>query len=281
MSEIQSNKKVKRRIILIYDFSDSANNALRFAVKLCEVLKSELLILNIQKNKDFKTNDNKILLYELISNLKQSYNFDIEGLVINGKIKKIFVALYEKYEGIMFVVGQNNKHFTNQISFKLFLNLVRNSKIPWLSIPENAELGDFSKIVLPISYTRQNKEKIAWASYFYRLHNTTINAVSAQGKDGFIKIGISNNVLFLKKMYNTLEVEYNVLPTEKTIHEITNYSLEYANQINAALTIELISNSPDIFDLLFGPQERNFIFNNFKIPVLCINPLDDMYVICN
>jgi len=282
VTEIKENKKVLRRIILLYDFSAASDNALRFALKMSEVLKSELAILNIFSRKDKQNiDDNKLKLQTIINDLKNSYSFEIEGFVIEEEIHKIFKAFYERYEGIMIVVGINGKNFTNGISFKKYLKMVRQSKIPWLSVPEKAEIGDFSKIVLPVSYTRQNKEKIAWASYFYRLNKSIIFALTAKAKDGFIKIGVNNNTIFLKKMYHTLEIEYNVIPTEKNIHDIDNHALDYALQNNAALIIALVSTRPDIFDILFGPNERKLIINQQNIPVLSINPLDDMYIICN
>lgn len=282
MTEIKENKKVLRRIILLYDFSAASDNALKFALKMSEVLKSELAVLNVFSSKaknDVK--ENKLKLQTKINELKSNYSFDIEGFVIEGDVQKIFKVFYEKYEGIMIVVGISGKNFTNQISFKGFLKMVRNSKIPWLSVPENAQIGDFSKIVLPVSYTRQNKEKIAWASYFYRLNKSIIYALPATAKDGFIKIGVKNNIIFLKKMYQTLDVEYEIIPTEKNIHQIDDFALEYAMENNAALIIALVSTRPDIFDILFGPNERKLIINQQNIPVLSINPLDDMYIICN
>lgn len=282
MTEIKENKKVLRRIILLYDFSTASDNALKFALKMSEVLKSELAVLNVFSSKaknDVK--ENKLKLQTKINELMSNYSFDIEGFVIEGDVQKIFKVFYEKYEGIMIVVGISGKNFTNQISFKGFLKMVRNSKIPWLSVPENAQIGDFSKIVLPVSYTRQNKEKIAWASYFYRLNKSIIYALPATAKDGFIKIGVKNNIIFLKKMYQTLDVEYEIIPTEKNIHQIDDFALEYAMENNAALIIALVSTRPDIFDILFGPNERKLIINQQNIPVLSINPLDDMYIICN
>lgn len=282
MTEIKKDKKVLRRIVLIYDFSISANNALNFALKMCEVMKSELAILNVFNEKlNNVVSENKLNLQAKIEELKSNFSFEIEGFVIEGDVQKIFKAFYEKYEGIMIVLGISGKDFTNDISFKKFLKMVRQSKIPWLTVPEKAEIGDFSKVVLPVSYTRQNKEKIAWASYFYRLNKSVIFALTASAKDGFIKIGVKNNVLFLKKMYKTLDVEFEIISTEKNIHDIDNYSIEFASTQNAGLVIALVSTRPDIFDLLFGPNERKLIINKKNLPVLSINPLDDMYIICN
>jgi len=35
-----------------------------------------------------------------------------------------------------------------------------------------------------------------------------------------------------------------------------------------------------LFDYIAGPPEKTLIVNKFQIPVLCINPRDDLYVMC-
>lgn len=276
-------KKIKRQILVLFDFSKTSENALLHGIKLSQVLKSSLTIVFplIKTMKDDDRASLKQSLGNRIAQLNAETSIEIQAFAPDKKIKSFYRALYEKVEGIIYLIGIEDGKFACGIGMRLFLKMVRNSKIPWMSVPHDAPVNAYTHVVLPLSYNRQVKEKIAWASYFHRLNQSAIHALAPKAKDGFIKIGIYKNTEFLKKMYSSLDVYYKLIPTEKNIHEIDDYALQYAVEHNAAPVIILVTPNPDIFDLLFGATERKLIMNNNQIPVLCINPLDDMYVVCS
>ncbi len=282
MSEKRS-EKIKRQIIVLYDFSNASDNALNHGITMCRVLKSHLtivmpLIYDISEN---RRKENKAALKQLVSQLMQQLEFGVQAFAPDQPLKKFFRPLYEKIEGIMIVAGIEDDRFVCGLSMNQFLRLVRKSRIPWLTVPPDAPVNDFNSVVLPLSYTRQTKEKIAWASYFHRLNQSAIHALVPAAKDGFIKVGIYKNKEFLKKMYSTLEVYFKLIETENNIHQIDPYALNYAVEHNAAPVIVLVTPRPDLFDIIFGAVEKKIIMNVQNVPVLCINPLDDMYVVCS
>ena|GEM_PF-2783816 len=276
-------EKAKRQIIVLYDFSSSSDNALRHGLKMCFVLKAGLtLVYPLLKGEDASERGvRKVQMKALVSRLQLEYGIEVQAFAPDKKLKFFFRPLYEQIEGIMLVAGITGKNFVCGLSMVAFLKLVRKSRVPWLTVPEFTPVGDYNHVVLPISYSRQTKEKIAWASYFHRLNQSAIHVLAPKGKDGFIKIGIYKNTEFLKKMYTTLEIYFKLIQTEKTINDIDEYALSYASEHLYAPVIITVTPSQDIFDLLFGATERKIIMNQQGIPVLCINPLDDMYVVCS
>ncbi len=282
MSSTQE-KKIKRQILVLYDFSSTSENALAHGISMCKALKSSLTIVFpfIKSDSQDRRNELKKALREKITQLIAQTQLEIQAFAPDKPIYSFYRPLYEKVEGIMYVIGIQGKHFACGIRMKMFLKMVRNSRIPWLTVPASAAVNSFSHVILPLSYNRQVKEKIAWASYFHRLNQSAIHAIVPSAKDGFIKIGIYKNTEFLKKMYASLEIYYKLIVTDKNIHDITGYALSYASEHNAAPLITLVTPRPDLFDVLFGAPERKTIMNQHNIPVLCINPLDDMYVVCS
>jgi hypothetical protein len=279
----QEKKKVKRRILVLYDFSPSAENALRHGLKMCAVLRSHLTLVFplIHGMTTGERSERKTALSSLITEIRREYDIEADAFAPEQPLKNFFRPLYEKVEGIMIVAGISGKEFVCRIRMNQFLKMVRRSRIPWLTVPETAPVNDYNHIVLPLSYNRQSKEKTAWASYFHRLNQSAIHALVPVAKDGFIKTGIYKNTEFLKKMYSTLDIYYKLIPTEKNIHQIDPFAIEYAVEHTAAPVIVLVTPRPDLFDLLSGAVERKIIMNTRNVPVLCINPLDDMYVVCS
>lgn len=276
-------KQVKRQIIVLYDFSSSAENALQHGIKMCSVLKSHLTLVlpALKGSTPEKLQEMKQMLGQLVTRLQNQHEFDVQAFAPDKPVQKFFRPLYEKIEGIMFVCGIVENHFVCGITMNRFLRLVRRSRIPWLAVPHGAPVNDNNHVVLPLSYNRQTKEKIAWASYFHRLNKSAIHALVPEAKDGFIRTGIFKNTEFLKKMYSTLEIYYKLINTGKNIHQIDPYAIDYAVEHSAAPVIVLVTSRPDIFDIVFGAVEKKIIMNPQNVPVLCINPLDDMYVVCS
>ncbi len=279
----KEEKKIKRQIIVLFDFSASAENALKHGIQMCKVLKSGLTITFplIKNMSNEKREEMKQQLAHIVTHLQQNTELDVQAFAPSQPLKKFYKPLYEKIEGIMIVAGIEGKNFVCGMTMQQYLRCVRNSRIPWLAVPPSAPVNDYTHIVLPLSYSRQTKEKIAWASYFHRLNQSAIHALTPVAKDGFIKTGIYKNTEFLKKMYNSLEVYYKLIPTDKNIHHIDPYAIDYALEHSAAPVIILVSPRPDIFDIVLGAAERKIILNSENIPVLCITPLDDMYVVCS
>jgi hypothetical protein len=278
----QEQKKQSRQVIVLYDFSSSSQNGLQHAISMSKVLKAGLtLVFPLTKDDIDLRNSRKAELASIVAQVEAQHNLNVQAFAPDKPLKSFFIPLYEKIEGIMIVAAIEDNGFVCGISMRHFLSLVRKSRIPWLTVPVKATINDFNHIVLPLSYNRQTKEKIAWASYFHRLNKSAIHVLSPLGKDGFIKTGIYKNTEFLKKMYSTLEVYFKLIKTEKSIHHIDLFAVDYAVEHDAAPVIILVTPRPDIFDILFGSVERKIIMNQQNVPVLCLNPLDDMYVVCS
>jgi len=279
----KEEKKVKRRILVLYDFSPSAENALRHGLRMCAVLRSHLTLVFplIPGMNSGERTGKKTALSSLITDIRNEYDLEVDAFAPEQPLKKFFRPLYEKVEGIMIIAGITGRNFVCGMTMSQLLRMVRRSRIPWLTVPENAPENDYNHVVLPISYNRQSKEKIAWASYFHRLNQSAIHALVPVAKDGFIKTGIYKNTEFLKKMYSTLDIYYKLVVTKKNIHQIDPFAIEYAVEHSAAPVIVLVTPRPDLFDLLSGAVERKIIMNAQNVPVLCLNPLDDMYVVCS
>jgi len=278
----QEQKKQSRQVIVLYDFSSSSQNGLNHAIAMCKVLKAGLTIVYpLTKDSTELRAQRKAQLAGVIAAIETNNGIQVQAFAPDKALKSFIIPLYEKIEGIMIVVANEGKNFVCGITMKHFLGLVRKSRIPWLAIPVHAVMNDYNHIVLPLSYNRQTKEKIAWASYFHRLNKSAIHVLSPLGKDGFIKTGIYKNTEFLKKMYASLEVYFKLIQTEKSIHDIDSYAIDYAVEHSAAPVVVLVTPRLDIFDMLFGAAERKIIMNDKNVPVLCLTPLDDMYVVCS
>jgi len=276
-------KQKDRYILVLYDFSASAENALKHGIKLSFVLQSKLCIATFLPSKigteEFE--NTKKSLASVAAMVQTNHDIEVIAYAMKGKMSKLLHSFSDVIETVLVVVGMNKPYFVFQKKISQILRIIRRSRIPYFIVPENAKLNEYTHIILPVSYTRQDKEKIAWASYFARLNQSTIHALIAKARDGFIRTGISNNVQFLNKMYSSLNVYYKLINTDKDILKLDAYAIEYAVEHNAGLVMTIVPERADLFDLILGSTEKKNIMNVYDMPILCISPRDDMYVLCS
>ena len=132
-----------------------------------------------------------------------------------------------------------------------------------------------------MGYQKQEKEKILWASYFGRIYGSQIHIVMPEASDQFFKTGIRSNVQAMSKLYSNADISHQVVPVKANIHKAPDKAIEYSAEIQAGAYIILTTLRPDIFDFFGGSDELHAIRNAWSMPVLCINPRDDLYVLCN
>ena len=57
--------------------------------------------------------------------------------------------------------------------------------------------------------------------------------------------------------------------------------LKYANEENIGLLIATTTKERDVIEYFIGVQEDRTIVNEFDIPILYLNPREDLYVLCD
>ena len=82
-------------------------------------------------------------------------------------------------------------------------------------------------------------------------------------------------------MFNNFEVNYEIIKTTQKQDNIDSYALDYAVENKAGLVIILTTESYSLLDVLKGPRELKIITNKYKLPVLCLNRRDDLYIMCD
>jgi hypothetical protein len=165
------------------------------------------------------------------------------------------------------------------------IRFIRNSRAPILVVGnQNPAPNGYQQVVLPIDVDRQAKEKAMWASYFLRFHAKignigTIHVIHNQHKEEIIQKKVKNNIAFIEKLYNNLEIDYKIYPLIEEIH-IDQTSITFAAEVGATVTVIMMTRFYTIIDFLFGSKESKILGNELGFPILCINERNDLCVLC-
>lgn len=266
------DQQKKLNIIAIADNSDYGYSALRYGEKLAEVFDASLTVVT---NFGFSL-ENKNGIPNTIHS-PQSSDCHIRT---DYFFPERLYHYAEETNTIMFVIGIDPVGKEGLFNKKKALRFIKPSRLPVMTVgkklpSENA----FKQVVLPIDIERQAKEKALWAGYFSRFYQATIHIMHPYYEDEGLQKQVTDNIAFVEKLYHNLDISY-VLDKVDPQPNIDLYSLDFANRVEATLTVIMMTRYYTLADLLTGPQEKKVIGNPQEFPVLCINQRDDLYVLC-
>jgi len=220
--------------------------------------------------------------------LAQIFDAEINTIFMSEETVRKFVPEVDNLLCVVMPVA-----FSKKVSFfnvKSARKWIRKSRIPVLTVGDKApEENDYQQIVLPLDINCQDKELALWASYFPAYlqkncphipkENLLIHIIFNQYKDELLNQKVQNNVAFVTKMFDNLEAPYRLHSFTK-IDNIHTFGLKFAEKMGNSVMLFLMTEHYSLVDLLFGPVENKILGNKEQIPVLCLNPREDIFVLC-
>jgi len=274
----------KLNIIAVHDFTAYGDAAVRYAGILAAIFNASLTIITNLKRRGYKTQkaQTDILTDTFKQTLDSVTSNSIEVFVESKPFtKQLLYKLAEESNAIMFVIGVAKKDKRAHFTLNRALHFIRPSRIPVMTVGNKMPKSNvFQNVMLPLDIYRQSKEKSLWAGYFSRYYYAKVHILYGSYKDSFLKIKLKNNVDFTEKLYKNLEITCQMHHIAARVDNMDIYSLQYAEKIDATLTVIMTTKYRSLFDWIFGVKERSVIANAQGLPVLCINERDDLYVLC-
>lgn len=179
-------------------------------------------------------------------------------------------------EDVVFVVFSLEERKASKQDTKRFLRLARELRIPYLFtknyLPQN---GDINSVLAPITYLPEEKEKAPWATHFGKFGHCTTHILAPNDKGSRAK----KNVAFAQKLLSAEKCTFKTHNGTKRSYSNWKEIITYANRLKVSIILYSASREYSLDDLFFGPYEQKLILKS-DIPVLLINPRDDLYVLC-
>lgn len=271
------DQQKKLNIIAIADPSEYGKSALCYGKVLAMVFRASLTVVtNFGFSLEDKNTKQDLLTKENVGTLEGG-----EMMVHNDYFfPERLYRLAEETNTIMFVIGVDNKEKTAFFNRRKAVRFIKPSRLPVMTVGKTLPVENaFQQVILPVDIERQAKEKALWAGYFSRFYQATIHILYPKYKDSGLHKQVSDNIAFVEKLYKNLDITYEINEVDPP-KDLDAFSIGYAPQVQASLTVVMMTRYRTIADLLAGPREQKLIGNLQDFPVLCINQRDDLYVLC-
>lgn len=262
--------KEKRPILIPWDFTEKAGYALEHAVNLNKSHDTNICLLHIAKKEKDK-NDAEARFDKEIPILEKKYAAKIQVLI---EVGTIFTTISEKATELraeMVIMGTHGMKGMQKLIGSWALKVIAGSRVPFIVVQAPPKSAGFEKVVFPLDFKQENKEKISWIHYVARLYHSKFFIIKQKTEDSKFLKNLQSNLHFAKKFLDNNQIPYEITTAEGK-KSFAIETIEYAHHIKADLILIMTTKDINIADYVIGALEQNIISNKYGIPVMCINP---------
>jgi len=261
-------------ILVPYDFTEVAYNAVSHAVNLSHVLNTNITLLHIVRKED-ESKDAEEKLKADAQKAQKDFGVKPDVLVKEGTIFKTINQVSEELESAIVVMGTHGMKGLQKLTGSWALKVIVGSRVPFLVVQEPPRKRDYTRIVFPVDFKSENKEKLRWAEYMSRYFKTKVFLFSSSGKEGGVDTRTKANVVFCKNFLEEKSIDYElVLARHKST--FSQETIDFGKDNDADLIIIMTTRDIAFHDYMLGAHEQYIIANSAKVPVMVINPRTDL-----
>src|SRR5512133_3591750 len=263
----------KKQIVVPWDFSHVAENALAHAVKIGRMVHNDICLLHIVETgispKEYAEKSNS--LKRLVEENKGKYDFPITSHISKGSIFSAIADYANENNASLVVMGTHGMKGMQKLTGSWALKVIVKSKIPFIVIQDPpADQERYHNILFPVDFRGENKEKIKMAIFMGKYFESKVHMLVSVSTDKNILKKTKTNLNFAIKylIQNNIEYEIHDMPKGK----IAEQTIDFAQKTNADLILIVTTKNITFADYMMGASEQQIIANSSRIPVCCVNP---------
>ncbi len=198
----------------------------------------------------------------------------VSTLVLNGKLSSLIDTFPATYNAVLFIAshsGYNDK-----------LQALKQSTIPFLFVSSADELhAQYRHCILPVDYRPEIKDAAIWASYFGRFNSSNILLLKASDKEATQQNAINQHTQKITSLMNKTGVVSSINKSHCSSWGIQKGALERCLETSNSFLVLLGSRNDSLLDRIIGSPEKRILKRAHGVPVLCVNPRRNIYVMCD
>ena len=262
-------------MVIPWDFTPVAEYALQHGFKFAEKAKSKKIVLvHIIKNeKDYDEALEK--LNQVASDNQGKNGIEMQAIVRKGTIFTTIGEVASEVEAELVIMGTHGLRGMQKLTGSWALKVIVSSKVPFVVVQEPPNETDLRDIVLPIDFKRESKETLNLVSYLHKFSSPKFHIIKPNTTDVIFIKKIKANIAFSRKFMDGKGIDYEIHSAEGKKNFPVEI-MEFGASINADLILILSTKNIGLTDYVLGAQEQYVIANSSKIPVMVVNPREDL-----
>ena len=263
-------ENISRPIIIPTDFTVVAQYAIEFAVPFAKLSNSSIVLVHIVKSTADILEATKKIEAEA-RDVAQKHDIQAKGIVLEGSIFTTVGETVKDLDAGLVVMGTHGIKGMQKITGSWALKVIVTSKVPVIVVQKHPKKATIDKIVFPVDYKRENREKLGWAAFVAKFFNSKVYVFRTYpSKDKKFEHGEKTNLIFTEKFLRSKEIPYEITVAKKG--SFAKQTLDYSESVNADLILITTTKGISWGDYIMGAVEQDIIANEAHIPIMCVNP---------
>lgn len=270
-------------IIVAIDFSKGSLHALDYAIEFANHVESNLMMVwvNNQLSQEPFTGESNQFKDEAVKNFEDLMETRKDKLkygkltykMRRGKVYQEIASQAKSINAGLIIAGTHG--VTGYEEFWIGSNayrIVSYAPCPVITVRYdfNIKKEGIKSIVLPIDSSSDTRQKIPYAVHLAKAFNADIHLVAIYSTSlKSMQRRVENSALMAQRYIEEAGVKYTL--HSQHAENITNSTLEYAQQVNADLIAIMTEQETNASNILLGPFAQQMV-NYSQIPVLSIQP---------
>jgi nucleotide-binding universal stress UspA family protein len=263
------------KLLLPYDFTEVSKFAIQHAIALAKIFGYSITLLNIYDSstrKFLRENglakaDLDAKLQETADSIKQSGNVDADHFFKKGSIKTIR-RLSDELKVSLMVIGIDEP----KLRVSPILKVVSKSPVPVMVVQQQCELFDYKHLLFPLDDFPGSRQKVGWAARLAKLTSAKVSIFASNQSDKEKRYKQIRVVEQVEEFFHKRGIPYTSQYAEGNIKSFPDEALKFG-----------IDQKCDVFIIMYQPKkafssvtqlDKKLIFNDSRIPVLCVNTRD-------
>lgn len=265
-------------ILVPFDFSEVAENALSYASRFAKIFNKNISLLHVVEKQgvfstggDKKEKEAKNKLTKIAETNLEKNGIITEVIIRPGNIFDEIGDTADVINSTLIVMGTHGIKGMQALTGSRAMKVITNSKTPFVVVQKKLWNPDGMKqIVLHINDEPETKQKVEWAKFIAQIFKSTVHIISQDMGDEFINKKVNNNVAWTKNKLKQEGIASEQIQIDKK-EDFAKATVSKAIEIGADLVIVNTDPETNIAEYVMGPFEQKIIANDAEIPVMCIN----------
>lgn len=272
-------------ILVATDFSESANNAVDYAIELAKYFSAKLILVNAypMPYSSFETGgmpgDMIGVMQDAsaggLQNLKtkieqkNKHNFDIECYTDMGFAEDVVAEVAKKVDAdliVMGIVGDGQKTKTHLIG-STAIKVARNISTPVIIIPNNAKYHLIKKISFACDLNKTEESDLIYVSrYFGKAFNAELEIINVEEPDEEFSLEKTKTAAVIEKKLETVAHKRVFIAKKNAGKALEDYFNEHPTDV-----VIVNPRKHDLFHNLFSHSISKELAFHCNYPLLCIH----------
>ena len=263
----------KKFILVPWDFTGMAENALMHAVKISRMVELPIVLLHIaDKWKSAADLDKLRHNLEHVA-YENATKFDVEmtSHVMEGNIFNGISEYANQNETSLVIMGTHGLRGMQKVTGSWALKVIVGSRVPFIVVQDKpTDWGKYKNLVFPVDFKSEIKEKLRWAIFMGKYFDSRVHILkqSVSGTSLLKKTNINLNYAIRLLIQNDIDYQIHELPKSGNF---AGDILVYAQDMNSDLILIATTKNRGMASYMLGKSEQYIISNSSKIPVLVVN----------